>query len=326
MPKYLPTPESEERLLTKTRYSPSRMLTYMKCGAFYEFRYLSPQVEEMKPVNLFLGSVVHKIAEMAYEHKIQTGVLPHIDDLLAAHEEIWRDAGEEVVEDEVGDLLKSQQMSRKMLQVYLKDRAPNVDPIETEAEWYLEFPHKDFYIHGIIDLVAAYKPLAPITFTDTKGTAYDDKSLHHILTTEADSPLANEINESGFVYHGHSDEVRVKRIHDIKTIARTPAMDLMKPGNYQMSPDYEFQLAFYATMITEGRHDLSVCLDYITKQATPKVMEASSLIEAKRVPLMLNTIDLIHRSAETKLFYPNRASKFCGSNCEFWDACHEKHG
>jgi hypothetical protein len=300
------------------------MLTFLKCPAYFEFRYLETQVEEPKAVNLFLGSAVHKIAEMAYEQKIATGKLPPVDEMLAAHDEIWKTAADEVAEQFTGDLKTSELLSRKMVKTYLTDRAPFVDPIEVESEWYYEPPGKEYYIHGIVDILAAYKPPAPITLTVGKKTL-QEADLLQIFKNEPDNPVIQTATDEGIIHHQQTDTIRLRRVHDIKTVGRTPSMEPVGQG-YSISPDYEFQLAWYASMLTEGKHGLAVCLDYITKTATPKCLEAASTISKHRCGALMKTIDLIHAAVGTGLFYPNRMSKFCGQGCDFWDKCHQKHG
>ena len=324
MPRLIPSPELEARLSPRVRYSPSRMLTFLKCPAYFEFRYLETQTEEPKAVNLFLGSAVHKICEMAYEEKIKSGKLPPVELMLAAHEEIWKHASDEVAEQFTGDLAKFEMLSRKMIQTYLTDRAPYVDPIEVESEWYYEPPDKEYYIHGIIDIIAAVKSTKPIILkAGNKELA--EKDLLHVFKQEPDNPLVKTAADKGIIYYKPTDSVRLRRVHDIKTVGRTPSRVPIGDG-YSISPDYEFQLAWYGLMLTEGKHGIDVCLDYITKTAAPKCLEAADNVSKARCNSLLKTIDLIHTAVGTGIFYPNRMSKFCGHGCDFWQKCHEKHG
>ena len=300
------------------------MLTFLKCPAYFEFRYLETQTEEPKAVNLFLGSAVHKIAEMAYEQKIKTGNLPPVDEMLAAHEELWRNASDEVAEQFTGDLKNSEILSAKMVRTYLTERAPLIDPLEVESEWYYEPPGKDYYIHGIIDILAAYKPPVAITL-ETDDKIFQEADLLHIFKNEQGNPIIKTATDEGIIHHKLTDSIRYRRVHDIKTVGRTPGREPVGQG-YQISPDYEFQLAWYAAMLTEGKHGIAVCLDYITKTATPKCLEAATVISKTRCGNLVNTIELIHQAIGTGLFYPNRMSKFCSLSCDFCGKCHQKHG
>jgi len=271
-----------------------------------------------------MGSAVHKICEMAYECKIKTGKLPPVEEMLAAHDELWKTAADEVAEQFVGDLKTSELLSRKMVKTYLTDRAPLVDPIEVEVEYYYEPPKKEYYIHGIVDILAAFKPPTPITLVDGKKTL-QESDLLQIFKNEPDNPIIQTATDEGIIYYQPTDSIRLRRVHDIKTVGRTPSMEPVGQG-YSISPDYEFQLAFYAAMLTEGKHGIAVCLDYITKTATPKCLEAATTISKPRCNALMKTIDLIHSAIGTGLFYPNRTSKFCGTGCEHWVHCHDKHG
>lgn len=89
-------PDFEDPKLPRKVFSPSQYGLYKKCGRAYEFRY--PQGIDARPRGaMFKGTTIHKGAEFALQHVIDTKTLPPLEAARAVVADSF-EAGKETVE------------------------------------------------------------------------------------------------------------------------------------------------------------------------------------------------------------------------------------
>ena len=107
-----------QRLTGRAYLSYSAINTFRACPLQFKFRYLDGLPEESVSASLVFGSAIHRAAELQFNRLMAGESPPHLDELLVAYHDAWRDQVGKVQFAKGDDLASLAQLATRMLDVF----------------------------------------------------------------------------------------------------------------------------------------------------------------------------------------------------------------